>query len=167
MKNIRPQLNEEIFAKEMVVIDENAKSLGVVSYDQAMLLASDKGLDLMIVNPNANPPIAKFVDFSKEQYRKEKLKRKQKARQKFLETKEIKLGINIGDHDLDTKVRKAKELMKKGHKIKVLIILRGREMLFANKTGGLIERFTDLIEGKFEQAIKREGNRFFATIVKK
>lgn len=147
-----------------MLIDESGKSCGVVSFDQAMLLAYSRELDLILVNGNINPPIAKLIDYSKELYRQEKLKRKQKAKSKTLELKEIKVGINIGQHDLETKARKTKEFLEKGHKVRVVVALRGREMIFQNRVPEFINNFTNLTNAEYEVPVKKVDRQFSAIL---
>lgn len=129
-----------------------------------MLLAFEKGLDVMLVSENPKMPVAKLINYNKAVYREEKAKRKQKAHSKNLELKEIKLSIKIDKHDLETKARRAKKFFKKGHKIRVVVFLRGRENLFADQVNELMDKFTTEIEAEYEQKIKRAGSRFTAII---
>lgn len=132
-----------------------------------MFLAYEKELDLVLVNPNANPPVAKLMDYDKELYQQEKAKRKQKAKQKNTEVKEIKLSIKIEKHDIETKARRAMKFLDKGNKVKVLIILRGRENLFKDKVEELIEEFKGIINAEYEQKIKRDKNKYTAIFTRK
>lgn len=132
-----------------------------------MFLAYEKDLDLVLVNPNSSPPITKLMDYDKELYQQEKIKRKQRAKQHTLDLKEIKLSIKIDKHDLETKAKRARKFLKKGHKVRILIILRGRENLFKDKVDNLIEKFRLLVEADYEQKIKRDKNRFNAILTKK
>lgn len=141
--------------------------MGKVSYDQAMLLASENELDLVEVAPNAIPPVARLVDFDKKQYEEAKKRRKQKAQQKNPGLKEIKLGIKIGEHDFDTKINRAKKFLERGHKVRAVIQLRGREMMFQDRVGRLFDRFCEQTNSLYEQRIKRQGKRFSAIIRKK
>lgn len=163
----RQRINEEIQASELFLINEEGKPLGKVSYDQAMLLVSDAGLDLVEVAANTTPPVAKIINFSKKLYEEAKLKRKQRVRQKTPELKEIKLGMKIGEHDLSTKVKKSKEFLQKNHKVRVKVQLKGREMLFKDRASELIDKFRILCDAEFEQHLKRQGNNFSAIIKKK
>ncbi len=132
-----------------------------------MFLAYEKELDLVLVNPNSKPPIAKLMDYDKELYQQEKAKRKQRAKQRNTELKEIKLSIKIDKHDFDTKARKAKKFLDKGHKVKVLLMLRGRENLFNDKVSEMIENFKKEIIAEYEQPIKRDKNRYTAIFIRK
>lgn len=149
------------------MISENGKPLGKVSLDQALFLAYDKGLDLIELNGSITPPVCKLMDYGKFLYEKSKQIQKQKAKQKTTEIKEIKLGINIGDHDLEVKENRAKEFFQEGHKIKLFIVLKGRQMMFRNKVQEIFERFKNDIKGEFDQISNQQGNRFYCIIKKK
>ena len=114
-----------------MVIDENGNNLGKVSREQAFFLAQDANLDLVEVGSNANPPVVKLMDFGKHKYEEEKRARKHKAQQKSGEVKEIKLSFRIGEHDINTKVKRAERFIKKGDRIKLFMRLIGRENAFA------------------------------------
>lgn len=131
-----------------------------------MLLASEKELDLVMVNKFNNPAVAKLINYTKEIYRQQKARRKQKVKHN-IELKEIVLSINIDKHDLETKARRAKEFLSKKNKVKIVISLRGREMLFQDKAKKIIENFVLLVNADYEQAIKREGKRYYAIIAAK
>jgi len=163
----KQRVNQEITANNVVLIDEEGNSLGQVSYDQAMLLAYDKELDLVEVGANTNPPITKLMDYGKEIYREQKQIRKHKAKQKAPETKEIKLSMRIEKHDLETKINRAKEFFVLGDKVRVFIKLMGREMMFKDKAEEIINQFASETGSEYEQATKRLGNQIFAILKRK
>lgn len=140
---------------------------GLVSRDQALYLAYEKGFDLVLINEMANPPIAKLMDYGKYQYMQGKQAAKQKAKAKEIEIKEIRLSIKISEHDLEVKIAQAKRFLDDGDKVKIAVQLKGREMMFANKVSALIERFKNETSGTYEKPIERMGTRFFATIYRK
>ncbi|OGD65560.1 translation initiation factor IF-3 [Candidatus Berkelbacteria bacterium RIFCSPHIGHO2_12_FULL_36_9] len=162
----KQKINQEIFANRLMLIDENGKSLGKVSWDQAMLLAYDRELDLVEVGPNANPPVAKLLDFGKELYHQQKQIQKQKAKHKGPQLKEIKLSVRIDEHDFNTKLNRAKDFFKDGDKVRVYIKLMGRENIFQDKAREVIERFKTELNADFEESIKRLGNQFSAILKK-
>lgn len=90
-------------------------------------MASEQGLDLVEVSPNANPPVAKIVDWGKYNYQKTKQLQKNRARSKSQELKQMRLGLKIGGHDLDVKLNKVSNFLANGHKVKIVIFYRGRE----------------------------------------
>lgn len=160
------KINQEITADKILLIDESGVSQGVVSFDQAMFLAYEKGLDLAMVNEKINPPICKLMDYGKYLYSIEKQNAKQKAKTHSSELKEIRLGIKIGEHDLSTKTEQIKKFLDHGDKVKITIQLRGREMMFRDRAGELIEKIKNEAGANFEKPIEKMGNKFFATLVK-
>ena len=108
------------------MIDSEGQNLGVLSIKEALELAQNKGLDLIEISPNANPPIAKIMDFGKYQYEVNKKLKKAKAGSKPTETKSIQIKIGTGDHDLELKAKTASKWLKEGHRIKVELFLAGR-----------------------------------------
>lgn len=144
----------------MRVVDEEGNQLGIFLTQDALRLASEKGLDLVEVAPNAVPPVCRLLDFGKFQYEKQKKDREARKAQKIVEIKEIRLRPRTGEHDLDTKVRAALSFLDEGSKVKVTVRFRGREIThpeiardqleeFANKVGtaAIIEALPSL-EGK-------------------
>ncbi len=143
------RLNNEIRASELRVIDQDGRQLGVISRLEAMQLAREQDLDLVEISPNAVPPVAKIVDWGKFNYQRTKQQQKNKRNNKVQDVKQMRLGLKIGDHDLDVKLRKVSEFLTEGHKAKITVFFRGREM--AHKDIGfqlanrIIERFGDTI----------------------
>ena len=112
----------------MRVIDADGDQIGVLSKQEALEKARLAGLDLVEISPNANPPVAKIVDWGKYQYQKTKQAQKNKKKAKASELKQIRFGLKIGQHDLDVKLRKIRTFLEAGHKVKVTAFFRGREM---------------------------------------
>lgn len=150
----------------MLIGPDNA-NYGEVSYDQAMVLAYDAGLDLVVVSPNAPVPVAKLMDYGKYQYEIEKKERKQRARQHAGEVKEIKLTYKIDEHDFQTKVERARKFLEEGMKVKIFLPLYGRENIFADRAIEQIERFRTLIDATYESKPAKMGNRFITIMRKK
>ena len=123
---MRERINNQIRAKELRVIDSEGQNLGVLSIRDALELAQSKGLDLIEVSPNANPPIGKIIDFGKYQYEVNKKLKKAKAGARPTETKSIQIKIATGDHDLELKAKTTSRWLKEGHRIKVELFLVGR-----------------------------------------
>lgn len=140
--------------------------MGVISRDQAVFLALDQGLDLIEINPNSNPPVAKIIDYGKYQYDIQKKETKQKTHRKTSELKEIRLSFKIDDHDLTTKARRAQEFLNQGDKVRVVVILRGRENIFKEKAKENIGKFVELANGKAEGQPVTLGNRINVVITK-
>lgn len=161
------KINNQINSPYVILINEKGENLGKVNIDQAKLLAYEKEMDLVEVKGNQDLPACKIIDYKKLIYQKNKQIQKQKAKQKSPELKEIKLSINIGKHDLEVKATRAKEFLAGNDKVRVFILLRGREKMFANRAYEIIEKFNLLVEGEFEENIKRLGSMFSAIIKKK
>ncbi len=124
----KPRLNYAIKAKNLRVIDQSGNQIGVISKDEALKMASDQGLDLVEISPNANPPVAKIVDWGKYNYQRTKQLQKNRRNTKTLEVKQMRFGLKIGDHDLDVKLSKVRKFLESGHKVKLVIFYRGREL---------------------------------------
>lgn len=121
-------MNQSIRASSLRVIDEDGKQIGVLSRAEALQLASDRELDLVEISPDTNPPVAKIVDWGKYNYQKTKQLQKSKRNAKALEVKQMRFGLKISDHDLDTKLKKVTGFLENGHKVKIVIFYRGREL---------------------------------------
>lgn len=132
----------------------------MISFDQAMVIAYDTGLDVVLVNPNGQPPVAKLLDYGKYQYELEKQERKQRAHQHAGEVKEIKLSYKIDEHDFQTKVDRAQKFLNEGIKVKVFLPLYGRENIFVDRALEQIERFRKSIQADYESKPQKLGNRF-------
>lgn len=150
-----------------MLIGPDGSNFGSVSYDQAMILAYDEGLDVVLVNPSAKTPVAKLIDFGKYQYELEKQERKQKAHQHAGEVKEVKLTYKIDEHDFQTKIDRARKFLDEGLKVKVFLPLYGRENIFADRALEQIERFRVAVEAEYEAKPQKLGNRFITIMRRK
>lgn len=149
----RININHQIRARELRIIDDEEGNLGVMSLEQALRLAEDKGLDLIEISPNAVPPIAKIMDFGKFQYIQNKKEKEARAKSKATETKSIQVKIGTGDHDLELKATRASEFLKEGHRIKIDLFLPGRSKYFDIKfLNERLDRFLRLISEDFKIA---------------
>lgn len=124
----RTRINGDIRHPEVRVISADGAQLGIMSSRDAQLMARDAGLDLVEISPNANPPVVKIIDWGKYQYQKMKEQARAKKNAKSSELKQIRLGLKIGENDLNIKVRKTLELLEDGDRVKIMIVFRGREM---------------------------------------
>ncbi len=122
------RLNHNIRATSLRVIDEQGDQLGVMSRSEALAAAEQRGLDLVEISPNANPPVAKIVDWGKYNYQKTKQAQKNKRSVKASEIKQMRFGLKISDHDLGVKLKKVTSFLEAGHKVKITIRYRGREL---------------------------------------
>ena len=135
------QINDEIRDKEVRVITENGEQLGIMPAKEALKKAEQKNLDLVKIAPNANPPVCKIMDYGKYRFEQSKREKEAKKNQRIVETKEIRLSVNIDTHDFDTKVNHAIKFLQAGNKVKVSIRFRGREMAHAHLGNGIMEKF--------------------------
>lgn len=110
------------------MIDQEGKQLGILSRTEALQMAEDQGLDLVEISPDANPPVAKIVDWGKFNYQRTKQLQKNKRTAKAAELKQMRFGLKISDHDLGVKLKKVQDFLESGHKVKITIFYRGREL---------------------------------------
>jgi len=120
--------NDRIFASQLRVIDSEGKQIGILGKFEALEIARDKGMDLVEIAPTAKPPVARIIDFKKFLYQEEKKRREEKKKSKTSETKEIRLGPFMDDHDLETMVRRAREFLEDNDKVKLVVRFSGRQM---------------------------------------
>lgn len=137
-------MNHEIRANELRVIDESGKQIGVLTKSEAIRIAVDNELDLVEISPKANPPVAKIIDWGKFNYEQTKKLQKNRKKAKSLDVKQMRFGLKIGDHDLEVKLRKVSKFLETGHKVKLVIFYRGREMAHKDLGFALAQR---VIEG--------------------
>ncbi|MCR5261314.1 MAG: translation initiation factor IF-3 [Candidatus Gastranaerophilales bacterium] len=142
-------LNEHITSKEVRLIDDEGNNHGVVATSKALLMAQDKDLDLVVVSPNQEPPVAKILDYGKYKYEMAKRAKEAKKKQKVVEIKEIKIRYKIDVHDYNVRIKNIKKFLADGNKVKIVVMLRGREMQHSQLAYDLAERFlTDLQDVK-------------------
>lgn len=139
------RVNQQIRVREVRVIDEEGQQLGIFLTYEALRLASEKGLDLVEVAPNAIPPVCRFLDYGKFQYERQKKEREARKTQKIIEIKEIRLRPRTGEHDIDTKVRHALNFLEEGSKVKVTVRFRGREITHPEIAREQLEEFVTKI----------------------
>jgi translation initiation factor IF-3 len=123
-----PRINEAIRVREVRLIDQTGQNVGVVSTADAMAQATEAGLDLVEVSPDANPPVAKILDYGKYKYQEQKKAAEARKKQKIVEIKEIKMRPSIDDHDYDVKMRAIRRFFDEGDKVKITLRFRGREL---------------------------------------
>ena len=141
-------------------------NVGVVDRDAALRQADEAGLDLVEISPNADPPVAKILDYGKYKYEEQKKKNEARKKQKIIEVKEIKLRPNIDVHDYDVKMRSMKRFLEDGDKVKVTLRFRGREMAHMEIGHRLLNRVKADFEGiaKVEQEPKPEGRQIIMVV---
>jgi translation initiation factor IF-3 len=122
------RLNYQITSPQLRLLDEDGKQIGVVTKLEALQKAKELNIDVVEVAANANPPVAKLIDFKKFKYQEAKKEREAKKSQKNVGVKEIRLRPFIGQHDFDTRVAKAQDFLKEGNQVKIVVFFRGREI---------------------------------------
>jgi len=137
------------------LIDQEGAQLGTFPLAQALRTAEASDLDLVEVSPDADPPVCRIVDYGKLQY--EQKKRRKENRQKRTTVKEIKMRPKIGDHDFETKIRRAQEFLNQGHQVKVVLQFRGREASHPEIGMRLLERFKSSLSCSVDQNPLRQG----------
>ena len=128
-------MNEDITAKELRCTSDSGENYGIIPTAQALALADEAGLDLVLIAADATPPVAKIMDYSKFKYQQEKKKKEAKKNQKIVVVKEIKLSVKIAENDINYKVKHAVEFLEEGNHVKFRVFLKGREM--ANPEAGI------------------------------
>jgi len=165
--------NTQIKAPEVFVIDENNEALGKMPTEEAIAKAQDAGFDLVEVNPKASPPVVKIVNLGQLKYEREKLAHKQKMQQKKTETKNIRLSFRISEHDLAMRLAQAEKFLSKENKLKVELILRGRERQYPQKASEIIRGFVAKLQTnpellvEIEQPLTNQGGRFTIILINK
>jgi len=154
-------INEKITAKEVRVVGPDIN--GVLSLKEALSKAKDLGLDLVEVSPKANPPVCKILDYGTFKYQKEKEIKKQRAASKEVEIKGIRISLRIGDGDRDIRLKKAKAFLDDGKKLRIELILRGRERGYRDRAIMVMNDFVKLIKEthdvRVESPVKSQGGR--------
>jgi translation initiation factor IF-3 len=129
------------------VIGPDGDQLGVMSLSDALKIAEEAGVDLIEISPNADPPVVKVVDWGKYQYQKMKEQQKNRKHAKVVDLKQMRMGLKIGANDLEIKLRKIREFLVAGHKVKIMIFFRGREMAHQELGYEMIDRIVSKLEG--------------------
>jgi len=143
----RLRTNSEIRAAEVRLISEDGKQLGILSLQEALSLAREKGLDLVEVVASSRPPVCKIIDYGKLRYEQTRRERRSRKMQHQIKVKELKVGLNISEHDLGVKLQRAKTFLEKGHKVRISCMLRGREITHPEVAERLMERIVQTLDG--------------------
>ncbi len=140
------QLNHEIRANEVRCLGDDGTQYGIISRNEALRIAEDMGLDLVLIAPDAKPPVCKIMDYGKFKYQEEKKKKEAKKKQKTIEVKEIKLSVKIADNDISYKIKHAREFLEAGKHVKFRVFLRGREMANPEAGVAVLEKVWPMVE---------------------
>jgi translation initiation factor IF-3 len=153
------KINEKIRFPQIRVIDTDGAQLGVLSPDEALAIAEEKGFDLVLISETADPPVCKIMDYGKYKYEQDKKLKEAKKKQHNADVKEVKMRYKIEEHDYNVRVKNAERFLKSGDKVKATISFRGREIQHADLAEELLKRMaTDLEQfAEVQQAPKREG----------
>lgn len=168
-KKNRVIMNDDIRATELRCNVDGGESLGIVSFDEAMDKANELGQDLVLIAPDAKPPVAKIMDYGKYRYQEEKKLKEQRKNQVKIVVKEIKLSVKIAENDMNFKVKHAREFLEKGFHVKFRVFLRGREMAHPEAGKEVLLRVWPMVEdiGVMEKPPKFEGRYFNMYVVPK
>lgn len=150
----------------MLVITEEGEKLGILSRKDALAAAKDKGLDLVLIQPQAKPQVAKIMDYSKFRYEQQKKAREQRKNQKVVQIQEIRMTPTIESNDLIVKANKARKILEKGNKIKVSVRFYGRLMTRQDLGQAVLDKFVEELKdvAVIETAAKQEGRFLFTTL---
>ena len=155
----RTNINNNIRAKEVRVIDPEGNQIGIMPTYKALATAADFGLDLVEISPNANPPVCKIMDYGRYKYEQTKKQQEAKRKQSTFQVKEIKIRPKTGEHDLKTKIGHIKKFIGKKDKVKVTVMFRGREISLSELGRDLLEQIAEETDdiAVVEQHPKFEG----------
>ena len=162
------RINEQIRSREVRLVGDDVEST-VMPTHKAIQLAEQKGVDLVEISPNAQPPVCRLIDYSKFLYQQKKRQKELKAKQVKIEVKEIRFGPQTDEHDYNFKLQHAKDFLTEGDKVKAYVFFRGRSILFKEQGEVLLLRFANDLEeyGKVEQMPVLEGKRMIIFIAPK
>jgi len=164
-------INEQIRAKEVMVIGPNGEQLGVKTKQDALTLAGYAGFDLVLMSESANPPVCKIMDYNKFKYEKKKKSKEaqKKQREATVDIKEFRLSVTIDKHDFDTRVNNAKKALIKGDKVKATVRFKGRQIAHPELASDVLKRFEESLSdiADIEIRPKMEGRSMFMQLTPK
>ncbi len=164
-----PNINERIRFPKVRLIDADGTQLGIMSPREALVLAQERELDLVVISEKADPPVCRIMDYGKYKFQQEKKAREAKKKQQTVEVKEVKMRYKIDEHDYQVRVNQAKRFLKEGDKVKATITFRGRESQHSELAEDLLKRLaTDLQDvGEVQQIPQKEGRNMIMIVVPK
>ena len=162
-------INDEIREKEVRLIDSDGSQLGILSIDDARQKAENKGMDLVLIAPQAKPPACKIMDYGKYKFEQGKREKEARKNQRVVNIKEVRITPSIDVHDFNTKVNQTVKFLKSGDKVKVTVRFRGRELHHSQLGMDLLAKFADAIAetGSVEKAAKLEGRNMTMVVAPK
>lgn len=163
------RINDNIRAKEVRVIGENGEQLDIMPLSKALELAANSGYDLVEIAPNSNPPVCRVMDYGKFKFDQSKKEKEAKKKQKTITLKEMKLRLGIEDHDFKVKAKNIEKFLNEGHKVKVTIMFRGREMSHPELGEVLCRKLADYLKdvATVEKMPKHEGRNMIMMLAPK
>lgn len=162
-------INGQIRAKEVQVIGENGEKLGVMQFRDALFMAEEKKLDLVLVSPNVKPPVCRIMNYGKYKFEQSKKEKEAKKKQKVAEIKEIRITPNIEEHDFGFKAKNARKFLESGNKLKITVRFKGREINNSKMGENVLNRFIEELSdiSVVEKSPKLEGKNMFIMLAKK
>ena len=162
-------VNGQIRAKEVQLIGENGEKLGIVDFREALNMAREKKLDLVLVAPNSRPVVCKIMNYGKYKFEQAKREKEAKKKQKVLEVKEIRITPNIEEHDFNFKAKNARKFLESGNKLKITVRFKGREINNSKAGEVVLNKFIDELSdiSIVEKRPKLEGRNMFIMLAKK
>lgn len=167
--NVGPRVNREIKSREVRVVDSEGEQLGILQIEEALRAAEERELDLVEVAPNATPPVCRILDYGKHKYTLSKKSQVAKKHQKVIKVKEIKMRPKIEEHDYQFKSGHVKRFLAQGHRVKVTIMFRGREMAHTHLGRSILDRLTVDLEpvAAPENLPRLEGRNMYMFLIAK
>lgn len=162
-------LNEEIREKEVRVISNDGEALGILPIKEALKIAEEKELDLVLISPTANPPVCKIMDFGKFIYEQTKKDKEARKKQKVINIKEVRLSPTIEEHDISIKANNARKFLLDGDKVKITVRFRGREADYSHIGYAILNSFSKRVEdvSVVEKPAKLEGKNMILILAPK
>jgi translation initiation factor IF-3 len=162
-------VNEEIREKEFRVVGDDGEQLGIMSSKEALAIAEQKQLDLVMIAPQAKPPVCKVMDYGKFLYELQKKEKEAKKKQKVINIKEVRISPNIEEHDLNVKAKNAEKFLKEGDKVKITVRFRGREADYSHFGSELLKQISEKLSevGLIEKEPKLEGRNMTMVLTPK
>jgi len=164
-----PQINERIRFPKVRVIDTDGTQLGILTPQEALRIAEEKNLDLVLVSDKADPPVCRILDYGKYKFEQEKRAREARKKQHSADVKEVKMRYKIEDHDYNVRLNQAQRFLKAGDKVKATIMFRGREIQHTDLAETLLRRLAEDLQdvADIQQAPKREGRNMMMMLTPK
>ncbi|MBN3962588.1 translation initiation factor IF-3 [Nostoc sp. NMS8] len=161
-----PQINERIRFPKIRVIDTDGAQLGIMPPQEAIRLAEEKELDLVLISDKADPPVCRIMDYGKYKFEQEKKAREARKKQHTADVKEVKMRYKIEEHDYNVRVKQAERFLKDGDKVKATVMFRGREIQHSDLAEDLLKRMATDLEpfGELQQVPKKEGRNMMMLI---